>query len=467
MELPGEFLKMLRGEPAYAGLEEALLTPPSVSVRVNSAKGAVIPSGADRVPWCPEGFYLPERPQFTFDPALHQGLYYVQDASSMVMGYVASKLSQGRPMRWLDACAAPGGKTTAVLSSLPQGSLVVANEYDGKRARALVENVERWGYGNVAVSQGDTKAFRKLQGFFDVVAVDAPCSGEGMMRKEAVAVSQWSPALVCDCAALQREILDNVWPALRPGGVLVFSTCTFNRAENEENVRWLCREYGAESIDLGLTEFEGVAPGINTEDFCARFFPGRVRGEGLFITAVRKPGDSPVVSCPAKGIKSVKAPGPWLKGDWTWVMNGENLQAWPSGLAGEINKLDTTLKLVHAGVTAGFVKGRDIVPSFALAHAVDVNAGVGMNNVKDASSMECDKTCAWPTVEVDYTTALAILRGEPVNLSDAPKGIVLTTYNGNPLAFMKNLGNRANNLVPSARRILSPVVPATPVHVIS
>ena len=405
---------MLRGNAAYAGLEEALLTPPEVSVRVNAAKGAAVPAGADRVPWCPEGFYLPERPLFTLDPALHQGLYYVQDASSMVMAQVARRLTaDGQPVRWLDACAAPGGKTTAALSNLPAGSFVLANEYDGKRARALVENIERWGYRDMAVSQGDTARLGKLTDFFDVVAVDAPCSGEDMMRKEAVAVSQWSPALVRQCAALQKEIIGNVWPSLRPGGVLVYSTCTFNRQEDEENVQWICDTFGAESVDLGLTEYPGVAPGIETDLHCARFMPGRVRGEGLFIAALRKPRDSTHAR-----VKDVNA------------------------------LLTKHLNVVQAGITDYFVKGHDRIPTYALVHAIDLDAA------------------QWPNADVDYPTALAILRGEPVKLDDAPRGIVLTMYNRHPLAFMKNLGNRANNLVPQGRRILSTTVPAIPVNVL-
>lgn len=453
MQLPADFLTMLNGHAAYAGLADALCTDPDVSVRVNGAKGVTVPAGADRVPWCDRGFYLPQRPPFTFDPALHQGLYYVQDASSMIMTAIASALTaDGRPVRWLDACAAPGGKTTAAIDSVPRGSLVVANEYDPRRARALVENLERWGSAGAVVSQGDTAAFKKLEGFFDIVSVDAPCSGEGMMRKEPTAVTQWSPALVRQCAALQREIVANVWPSLRPGGTLVYSTCTFNRREDEENVQWINDTFGAEPVDLHLAGRHGIAGAIDSPLPVARFMPGRVRGEGLFVAVLRKPGDSSTAAIGSqaipKSLKPVKAPGDWLNGDFVYVPAADNLYAWPKALAADMHRLQQALRVVHSGILAASVKGRDYIPSYALAHAADLNAA------------------AFATVPVDYVTALAVLRGEPVTLPDAPRGIVMTTYGGHPLAFMKNLGNRANNLVPQSRRILSPSVPDTPPRIL-
>ena len=450
MELPAPFKEMLDSHAAYRGLADVLAhSEPEVSVRVNAAKGARVPAGNAPVEWCPEGFYLDERPAFTLDPALHQGMYYVQDASSMAIAHVARLLTgDGRPVRWLDACAAPGGKTTAALASLPEGSLVVANVFDPRRCGALVENIERWGNANCVVSQGDTAAFCKLPGFFDIVAVDAPCSGEGMMRKEEAAVQQWSPGLVEQCGALQRSIINNVWPSLRPGGVLVYSTCTFNRTENEANVEWAVRTLGAEPIDAGLTRFAGVAPGVDTDIPCAHFFPGRVRGEGLFMAVLRKPGNAPAAAVTAKGIPTVKAPGQWLNGDYTYVKINDNVHAWPTAHASAMHRLAKSLHVVSSGVFCATTKGRDLIPAYPLAHAVDLNAG------------------AFAGADVDYATALAILRGEPVTLPDSPRGIVLTRYEGRPLAFMKNIGNRANNLVPAQRRIQSQRVPDTPVRVL-
>ena len=460
--LPAAFVEMVSAYPALAGLPEALQTEPEVSVRVNGAKGAAVSVDADRVPWCDEGFYLADRPAFTLDPALHQGLYYVQDASSMVMSLVAKKLtSDGRPVRWLDACAAPGGKSIAALSVLPAGSVLVSNEFDRRRAGALVENLERWGASNVCVTSGDAAAFSRLPGAFDVVAVDAPCSGEGMMRKEEVAVSQWSPRLIEQCAETQRNILRGVWQALRPGGFLVYSTCTFNTTEDEDNVAWLIDELGAENIDLGLSELPGVCGAVKGTASCARFIPGRVRGEGLFIAVLRRPGDAAVADAPSRGGKkkrdsatasrsAVSAPQEWLKGEYAVVSGGEenSVRAVPAYAAPFFAAVAREMHVIAMGTEVATVKGRDVIPAFALAHANDLNVSV------------------FPTVEADYPTALAILRGEAVALPGAPRGIVLVTYGGRPLAFAKNLGSRANNLVPTRRRILSRLTPEVPPKVL-
>ena len=236
MELPAQFLDIIRsyGSEAFEALPRALAEEPSVSVRFNRAKGFGPAPSADTVSWCPQGIYLPERPAFTFHPPLHQGAYYVQDASSMFLWHVLSRLTaDGRPVRYLDACAAPGGKTTVALDVLPQGSVVVANEYDGRRAGILRENLTKWGAPLHVVTSGDTARFSAYPSAFDIIAADVPCSGEGMMRKDPEAVSQWSPALVEQCVERQREIIANLWPALAPGGYMVYSTCTFNREENE------------------------------------------------------------------------------------------------------------------------------------------------------------------------------------------------------------------------------------------
>jgi 16S rRNA C967 or C1407 C5-methylase (RsmB/RsmF family)/NOL1/NOP2/fmu family ribosome biogenesis protein len=438
--LPTDFVAMLAQHQQFDGLAKALSeTAPEVSVRVNTLKGCSVPDDSERVTWCETGYYLAERPQFTFDPKLHQGLYYVQDASSMILHTIAKRITAtGEAVRWLDACAAPGGKTTAVIDAIPKGSLVVANEFDYKRAAALLENVERWGSADIVVSRGDTNKFRKLTDFFDIISVDAPCSGEGMMRKEAVAVQQWSPRLVQQCAELHREIIENVWHALRPGGVLIYSTCTFNLSEDEQNVQWIIDELGAEPLNVNLSEFDGVVGGIGTNIPCARFLPGRVRGEGLFVAVLRKHGDgaSTRVAAP-KNLKTIKADTQWLAGDYVYIADDDKLRAIPKAHVGEMTKLASTLSVINYGVHVATIKGKDYLPTASLAKAIDINAA------------------AWPKAEVDHDTALSYLRGEAIVLSDAPRGIVLLTYADRPLGFVKNLGNRANNLLPDNRRILS------------
>lgn len=434
--LPAGFLAEISQYPELAPLAQSLLEPPAVSVRVNAAKSRQ-PDG-EPVPWCAEGCYLAERPRFTFDPAMHQGLYYVQDASSMAIAAVVSELAGDQPCLYLDACAAPGGKTTAAISALPAGSFVVANEYDFRRAEILAENVAKWGYPDCAVARGDTRRLAKLKGMFDIVAVDAPCSGEGMMRKDEQAVQQWSPSLVRDCAATQREILANAWQALRPGGHLIYSTCTFNLHENEENLAWLVNEFGAEPVTVtALEPHAEISHGIDTPYPCYRFLPGRVRGEGLFLAVVKKVG----LPHGATTTKTKSAPprpeAKWLQGnDWHLTQRGDGLWAVREQFTPLMAQLEKHLDLISPGLRVATVKGRDSIPAQELALS---------------TALAPD---AFPRCEVDRDTAIAYLQRQAIAV-DAPKGYVLLTHGAIPLGFVKNLGSRANNLYPKPWRILS------------
>jgi len=282
---PAEFINGLRESagPERAGrILAALETDAEVSVRVNPFKMSLEALRAhfgeragDAVAWAPdEGFYLRERPVFTLDPLFHAGAYYVQEASSMYVGVLFDKAQQlmGRTsgLRVLDLCAAPGGKSTQLLSHLDDSSLLVANEVVPARASVLAANIARWGCSNVAVTNSDPSAFTALRAFFDVVVVDAPCSGEGMFRKDERAVAEWSPDHVRLCAARQRRILGDIWPAVAADGFLIYSTCTFNHYEDEDNVDWICRELGGGCLEM------------------RHFWPGEDRGEGFFAAMIRK-----------------------------------------------------------------------------------------------------------------------------------------------------------------------------------
>ncbi len=453
MTLPKAFVEEIEsyGADCLSGLVRTLSTSsPETSIRVNRRKGAEMPDGVDRVPWCGDGFYLAERPQFTFDPALHQGLYYVQDASSMAISHAIKEItSDMRPVRYLDACAAPGGKTTAAIASLPPGSLVTANEYDYKRAAILAENLAKWGSPDVVVTRGDTAHFSRLHECFDIIAADVPCSGEGMMRKDAEAVAQWSPALVAECVGRQREIVGNLWEALRPGGYLIYSTCTFNRHENEETVDYICDTLGGRSVDVGLLGFEGVARAIGSSNVCYRFIPGRIRGEGLFMSVIRKDGDRQAsqpktakkpLTVLTKAGKEISPSERWLDGDFRTVMLTGRVFALPAEHARWMTDASSSLDVISAGVCVASVKGRDFIPAQELALSAALRRDT------------------FPRCEVDYPTALSYLRRESITV-DSPRGFLLLTYRGLPLGFVKNLGNRANNLYPSSWRVLSQNAP--------
>lgn len=443
MALPEGFARMIKsyGQPQYDRLLTALAdSAPEVSVRLNPEKYPYSLPVQDSVPWSDYGYYLPERPAFTFDPLIHQGAYYVQDASSMFIAHVAKFLSGSRPVRWLDACAAPGGKTTAVVSSLPQGSVVVANEFVRTRADILAENVAKWGYGDVRVTNRDTAWFGGFAGVFDIIAADVPCSGEGMMRKDEEAVAQWSPKLIETCVARQQTIISNLWNALKPGGYMVYSTCTFNRQENEEMVDWMRAKYGAVPVAVPLSEEWNILPGIDTDAPCYRFVPGTVRGEGLFMAVVRKPDDSDArqknFGRSASG-KTVPEVSGWLSPSAQVEVRADKDVA----VALSTSPLAVEMPAeMRPQFTVARLKGRDYVPVQQLALSLAMNRDV------------------WGAVEVDRLTALAYLRAEALRLpSGLPRGIVLLTYSGLPLGFVKNIGNRANNLYPDEWRIRSSV----------
>ncbi len=287
ISLPKAFIKRTReilGEE-YGLFENALNEKPPVSIRVNN-KVQYIPS-AERVPWCEDGFYLEERPIFTADPFFHCGVYYVQEASSMFLYQVAGQLFPYAE-RVLDLCAAPGGKSTLLLQALPKDALLISNEIVYRRYKILVENTIKWGNPNVIVTNNKPEDFKVLSGYFDVVVVDAPCSGEGMFRKNPDAVNEWSEQNVYLCARRQKEILVDAWNTLKTDGILVYSTCTYNREENEKNVRWVCNELNGELLEVDLKGNNQ----ITQTGYGYRFYPHKTRGEGFFIAVLKKKGEN-------------------------------------------------------------------------------------------------------------------------------------------------------------------------------
>ena len=450
--LPQPFLDMLAAEntPIFSRLPAALDgEAPSVALRLNPAK--VCPDTeivanlyAGTVAWEPAGRYLSSRPLFTFDPLLHQGAYYVQDPSSMITGHIIRSLISSlpaRPLAMLDACAAPGGKTTAALAALPAGSVMVANEFTPSRVAPLAENLARWGNPNAVVTAGSVDRFARIRDAFDIIAVDAPCSGEGMMRKDADARTQWSAGLVKQCASLQREILTSVWPSLRPGGYLIYSTCTFNVSEDEDNLAWLVETLGGEPVDIPIDSAWGISGTVKGPYPAMRFIPGLIRGEGLFAAVVRKPGLLPeTVGKPLRRRQKKTVEFDSLLSDSVAF----EAVGRPDG-SGVIDLMPASPLLPHEiaafgrpVVTLGTVKGRDLIPDSSLALSGALRKG------------------AFPEVDVDAQTAIAFLRCEALVLpGGVPKGIVLLRHAGLPLGFVKNLGRRANNLHRHSWRIIS------------
>ena len=445
--LPQGFEEMVRGvmgDSEWNAFVEALSAEPSVSVRINSQRSiangqqSIFNPQLSTVKWCEHGCYLSERPKFTYDPMFHAGGYYVQEASSMFV-WQALKQYVEKDAVVLDMCAAPGGKSTAIAQYLSKDGFLVSNEYVPQRAHVLVENITKWGAPNCVVTNNAPRYFEKLKMKFDAILVDAPCSGEGMFRKDERAREEWSPANVEMCVERQREILESAWEVLKPDGVLIYSTCTFNSHENEEQVQWLIEEMGAEYLPIKI-EADWM---ITETERGYRFLPHKTRGEGLFLAAVRKQctihnekkDNDRKEKKHKKENNSQLSVLNLLDGDFV-VMECEGryhaVQSLRADLVAECRK---TLNVLAFGVQIFEQKGKDLIPQTALAMSQAYKRG------------------AYPEVALSYEEAISFLRKEAIVLADAPRGFVLVTYSGLPLGWVKNIGNRCNNLYPEFWRI--------------
>lgn len=438
MTLPEAFTERTRtllGDE-FETLKKALELIPPTSVRANN-KLIHQPSN-EKVDWCETGYYLNERPLFTADPLLHAGAYYVQEASSMFL-YQAVKQHFPTANTVLDVCAAPGGKSTLLSQTLPTSSLLVSNEIIRSRAYILVENLIKWGNPNIVVSNNDPKNIAELSGFFDAMVVDAPCSGEGMFRKDAVAIKEWSEYNVTQCAQRQKEILSSVWDALKTDGILVYSTCTFNREENENNVEWIRDELGADILTIELQENTD----ITKSDLGYRFYPHKTRGEGFFMAVLRKTSATPNAKKTKvsrkerkQDVKSIIPPLALLQPEkWSIVTEGNLVKAYDSNRLEDFKTLNSQLKCMHSGIVLGEIKGSSFIPATSVA----------LSKMLDKTSVV--------SVEVDYKTAIAFLRSEAIQLPDTERGYILVCYKGLGLGWVKNVGNRCNNLYPPEWRI--------------
>ena len=417
---------------------------------------------AEQVPWCRHGYYLQGRPHFTFDPLLHAGCYYVQEAASMFVDEVIRQHVHG-PVVALDLCAAPGGKSTALLAALPTGSVLVSNEPMRQRAHILSENLQKWGHADVLVTNNLPSDIRQTGVIFDLILTDVPCSGEGMFRKDAEAIGEWSTQHVLACQRLQRDIVEEAWQCLRPGGLLIYSTCTFNLHEDEENILWAVETLGAEVLPVATHEDWHVTPSLSDQmkDCVCRFIPGITRGEGLFMAVLQKPETVPLppslqkpqrkkekqLRQREKNQKNDKASASsimtWLSHPELFTLreNGDDISAIPTRWMSLYEQM-SGLRILHAGVGMGSRRGKDLLPAQSLALSPHLNPA------------------AFATCEIDHAQAMSYLRKEAVVLPHSiPRGFVLLTYRGVGLGFVKNIGSRANNLYPQEWKIRSGYLP--------
>ena len=294
-QLPIDFTDMARrtmGEERFDCYLKAFETDAPVSIRLNPEKAKELTADGERVPWCRNAYYLPQRPNFTYDPLLHAGCYYVQEAGSMFLDTVMQQWVPDAPVVMIDFCAAPGGKSLLARTALAAGSVLFSNEPMRNRANILAENVEKWGYADHFVTNNFPRDYRRAKIIADVVLCDVPCSGEGMFRKDEATIREWSMQNVEKCARLQREIVADAWSCLADGGLFIYSTCTFNTHENEENIQWMMDELGAEvlpvKVDAAWNITGSLLDGFSQPVY--RFIPGISKGEGLFLCVLRKGG---------------------------------------------------------------------------------------------------------------------------------------------------------------------------------
>lgn len=448
--LPEYFVDTMRRELGVSEAERlfaALDTEPVTSIRLNPLKPVATFDG-ETVGWCRWGRYLAERPQFTLDPLLHAGAYYVQEASSQFVAHLLSDIDiEGG--RVLDMCAAPGGKTTIYSTLVGSRGLVVANDINHTRALALADNVQRWGAGNVVVTCNEPSHIGAFAEWFDVVAVDAPCSGEGMFRKMDEARSEWNASSVGQCAARQREILAEAWRALRPGGRLIYSTCTFNATEDEGVVMWMTEQFGDDVVaiaDVDIDPAWGVVCSRIGTFQCFHFYPHKAKGEGFFAAVAMKREAAQRRSIPKarrKIFTPLTASDRKIAEKWfaepdrvALRMVADTIYGYEKSVVEDVKTLSESLSVIYSGVAVGQIfKGR-LKPE----HALSLYVGLSREVV--------------PAHDLDLEEAVEYLRRGEVAAASFDEGINVVRYKGLPIGFVKRIGARCNNMYPKDLRII-------------
>jgi 16S rRNA C967 or C1407 C5-methylase (RsmB/RsmF family)/NOL1/NOP2/fmu family ribosome biogenesis protein len=453
--LPAALLSSIEGLPGFdRGAFEAVHADGSqvTSIRVNPGKwGASSPVGVDgvagveRVPWSSVGYYLPRRPSFTFDPLFHAGAYYVQEASGMFLEQALRQTTDlSRPLRVLDLCAAPGGKSTLLQSLLSVDSLLVSNEVIRNRANILEENMIKWGGANAVVTSNDPHDLGRLENYFDVIVVDAPCSGSGLFRREPEAVREWSPDNVRLCSQRQRRILADSWPALRRDGLLIYSTCSYSREENEDILDWMVEDLEVTGCRITVRgDWNIVETAGRLGAYGYRFYPDKLRGEGIFhslfaqdrgaaFAASRKKGS--VEQVPKRELEKI---GSWVRSDrgLAYFYHQELIHAIPEALLAEISVLQSACYLRRAGVPLGKLSVKDFIPEHDLAMSTLIHPEL-------------------PVMSLTKEKAISYLRKDELVQESDHRGWMLVQYAGHNLGWIKVLPGRINNYYPKEWRIL-------------
>jgi len=450
-KLPKKFtanIQDLLGVEESKAFLNAIEQPPRTSIRINPAKIKENPFEGERILWSTHGYNLNERPSFTLDPSFHAGAYYVQESSSIFIEHILNRLQIPKGL-YLDLCAAPGGKSTLLSSYLGSEGLLISNEVIKSRASVLKENIIKWGLGNTVVTNNDPAHFEKLDGAFDLVLIDAPCSGEGMFRKDPQAREEWSMDNVQICAARQERILNAAGALVKAGGYLIYSTCTFNRKENEENLKFLTEEFAYEPVRIPLEKHWGIVESIEVLDqkefYGYRFYPHNVEGEGFFITVLKRPDDAYIQN--PKRVKDFKHPyiqkvsdstpiigATGLEKDWLFYSLQDSFFALNTNFQNHFEWITQYLNIRYFGVELGKLQKSQLIPTHEYAVSI-----LPKNY--------------FPSTSLTTEEALTYLRKEEFHLNIPEEGWVLVTYKNLPLGWIKNIGNRINNYYPKDWRI--------------
>lgn len=438
MNYPAPFIDRMQKQlgAEAANFFVALEQNPPVSVRINPFKPANVFNNAQSVLWARDGRYLSARPSFTFDPLFHAGAYYVQEASSMFLEQAWAAINmKNKPLRVLDLCAAPGGKSTHLLSLMNADSFLISNEVAANRNAILRENLAKWGVANVAITQNNPKDFEKLHNYFDIVLIDAPCSGEGLFRKDADAINEWSVKNVNKCSWRQAEIIHSAMQCCRAGGHIIYSTCTYEEEENDAIVGLLLQN-GFERVFI-----PNIAKGIVTTKYGYQFYPHRVMGEGFYMAVVRKkPENNTTAESKTKSYRNHPAftsvAVAYLEHPEKFLLTEKNnqLYAIPQSAMQSYQTVAANLQVRQAGILLGTVKGNNFTPSHELALSIHIR-----NNL--------------PFAALTYDEAISYLRCESLRLNTTLRGWVLARYQGLNLGWMKLMESRMNNYYPKEWRI--------------
>lgn len=425
------------------------LNPAKVDTRGRPFKVMGLPGENDitqPVPWCATGYYLPARPSFTFDPQFHAGCYYVQEASSMFIEQAVKTIfphHDSAPLRVLDLCAAPGGKSTHLATLFPAG-LVVANEVIKTRAGILAENITKWGTGNVIVTSADSSDFTQLTGFFDLVVVDAPCSGSGMFRKDPDAIAEWSPENVIHCSRRQQRILDDIWPCLKENGLLLYSTCSYATEENEQVCDWLGGRFPVAGVDMSLpADWHIVKSESPVHHFHGyRFYPDKVQGEGFFMCGLIKKTPEMLPDLKPKKLNYLPKTRTAFLTQYlspsdpnAYLQAGEEIVLFPETWLEALSMLSALIYVKKAGIRIGKEIRSELIPDHELA----------------VSTLSINQ---FPPLPLTYEQAIQYLRRQDIDIHPSFKGWCLMTYEDFRLGWAKLLPSRLNNYYPQSLRIL-------------